>query len=127
MCTSLGQYIFQYGGTDGANYQGSLYQLDIDSLEWSQLPSGPMRMIGSAMVAFGNNLVLFGGFGYSSGKANFKKSTKYNDGRGWSNAIHCFGLIEGETKQSLSGKLHHKLNHAVSCCPLPPVGYVTRA
>ena len=52
------------------------------------------------MVACDSNLVLFGGHGITSGPtqpgAEFVKSSKFTDGRGWTNELHTFDLIKGE-------------------------------
>ena len=52
------------------------------------------------MLAYGSNLVLFGGYGIPSGTtqpgAEFVKSSMYIDGIGWTNELHTFDLIKGE-------------------------------
>ena len=51
------------------------------------------------MVAYGNKLVLFGGYGIPSGPtqpgAEFVKNTSFTDGRGWTNELHSFDLKTG--------------------------------
>ncbi len=94
-CASLGRCLYLYGGDDGSNFKDSLYRLDTDSLEWTQLPSGPMRMVGCRMVSFEDQLILFGGFGYPSGTTQwFKENEKYGDGRGWTNELYTFNVQE---------------------------------
>ena len=97
-CASAGHHVYQYGGTDGSRQQSSLHQLDTRSWTWKQLSSaGPIRKIGSGLVARDAKLVLFGGFGYQSGPtqpgAEFIEST---GGGGWTNEVHTFDLKEGE-------------------------------
>ena len=95
-CTSSGRYLYQYGGTDGSSFCSSLHQLDVDSLEWSQLSSGPTSMLGCGIVFYKNKLFLFGGYGYSTHPGpEFIRSWEYSS-RGWSNELHCFDLQEGE-------------------------------
>ena len=67
-CASIAHHLYLYGGYDGSAWHGSLYQLDTKSLEWQQLsPAGPMKKSGCEMVAYGNKLVLFGGYGIQTG------------------------------------------------------------
>ena len=99
-CTSSGRNIYLYGGTNGYQYQNSLYKLDPDSLEWSELPSGPTRKVGCGMVSYQDKLILFGGYGQPSGPiqpgAEFACG-RFNDnsGPGWTNELHCFDLQKG--------------------------------
>ena len=93
--------MFHDGGHDGSACQGSLHQLDTRTWTWKQLSStGPMRKVGCRMVAYGNNLVLFGGYGIPSSPtqpaAEFVKSSKYTNDIGWTNEQHTFDLIKGE-------------------------------
>ena len=100
-CTSAGHHVYLYGGTDGSRLQSSLHQLDTRSCTWKQLSSaGPMRKSTCGMIAHDNKLVLFGGYGISSGPiqpgAEFIKHRDFTDGRGWTNEVHTFDLKEGE-------------------------------
>ena len=100
-CASDGHYVYVYGGSNGSARQGFLHQLDTRTWTWKQLSSsGPMRKTGCKMVAYGSNLVLFGGRGIPSGPtqpgAEFVKKSNYTDGRGWTNELHTFDLIKGE-------------------------------
>ncbi len=101
-CTSSGHHLYLYGGWDGSLRHDSLHQLDTNTLEWSQLPSGPTRKDGCDMVCFEGKLVLFGGYGFPLGprqpEAEFIKDSALNDGSGWTNELHCF---EG-------GEMRHK-------------------
>ena len=101
-CASSGHYIYVYGGGDGKDYSGSLHQLDTATLSWSQLATaghGPMRKERCGLVTYGDQLVLFGGYGLPSGPtqpgAEFVKDTSYTDGSGWSNELHSFNLNRG--------------------------------
>ena len=97
-CTSSGHLLLLYGGYDKSCYHDSLYQLDTDSLEWSQLPSGPMRKSGCGMVSYEDKLILFGGYGTPSGPiqtgAVFIENSKL-PGRGWTNELHMFEIQKG--------------------------------
>ena len=99
-CTSTGHNVYLYGGHNDSGYDGSFHQLDIDSLEWAQLPSGPMRKCGCGMVSYEDKLILFGGFGTPSGPiqpgAQFIEDREYNDGRGWTNELHMFDIQKSE-------------------------------
>ena len=69
-CTTIGNQLYVYGGYDGSSHQNSLHQLDIDSLQWSQLPSGLTKKTGCRMVSYKDQLVLFGGHGSNVGDTN---------------------------------------------------------
>ena len=97
---SAGHHLYVYGGSDRSHYQSSLHQLDVRSWTWKQLSSaGPMRKVGCGMVLCDSKLVLFGGSGIPSGPtqqgAEFIRSSKFADGRGWTNELHSFDLKEG--------------------------------
>lgn len=98
-CTSSGQCIYHYGGCDGS-YQDSLYQLDTRTLEWSQLPSGPMKKDGCEMICYQDHLLLFGGYGLYPGTiqpgAEFLGDERFAFHDGWTNEFHSFDLKEGE-------------------------------
>ena len=102
-CASAGHHLYVYGGSGGSNRHGSLHQLDTKSWTWKQLSSAglsPMKKIACGMVTYGSKLVLFGGYGTSSGPtqpgAEFVKSSKWANG--WTNdhELHTFDLKEGE-------------------------------
>ena len=100
-CASAGHHVYLYGGDDGSCYQNSLHQLDSRAWTWKQLSNaGPMMKVGSGMVAYGNKLVLFGGYGFPSGPtqpgAEFIRNSRVTDGKGWTNEVHTFDLKEGE-------------------------------
>ena len=99
-CSSSSNSLFVYGGWDGPRYPDSLHQLNIDSLVWSQLPSGPTRKHACGMIFYDDQLILFGGHGTPSGPsqpgAEFVKYSKCTDGRGWTNELHSFNLKKGE-------------------------------
>lgn len=100
-CASAGHHIYVYGGLNGSQYQASLHQLNTRSWTWKELSgAGPMKKYGCRMLKYGSKLVLFGGYGIPSGPAqpgaDFVKSNKYIDGRGWTNDLHAFDLIKGE-------------------------------
>ena len=104
-CTSSGHHLYVSGGDDGFGsdpslLKDSLHQLDTDSLEWSELPSGPTKKQKCAMVAYKDKLILFGGYGIPSGpmqpRAQFIEHNRFTDGRGWTNELHSFDLHKGE-------------------------------
>ena len=64
---------------------------------------GPMRKMGSGMIAYAGKLVLFGGYGISSvhsqqGALFIPDSTdsRFSDGVGWTSEFHVFNLEEGK-------------------------------
>ena len=97
-CTSSGHHLYRYGGHESSDYHDSLYQLDTDSLEWSQLPSGPMRKCRCGTVSYEGNLILFGGYGPLSGPtlpgADYIENTT-SPGHGWTNELHMFDVQKG--------------------------------
>lgn len=98
--TSIGQYLYLYGGNDGSRWHSSLNRLDTKSGKWNQLSSaGPMEKVDCAMVASSNIVVLFGGYGFLSQPtqpgAKFIRSGSYTDNRGWTNELHTFDLEKG--------------------------------
>ena len=96
-CTTTGHHLYVYGGFNGLHPHDSLHQLDMDTLEWSQLPSGPMKKYGCGMVSYEGQLILFGGYGILSGPtqpgAQFERFTTNS---GYTNELHSFNLEEGE-------------------------------
>ena len=100
-CASVGHHAYFYGGYDGTERHGSLYQLNTSTFIWSKnSTAGPMKKSGCKMISSDDNLILFGGFGLPSGPiqpgAEFVKSTKFTDGRGWTNELHTFSLRRGK-------------------------------
>ena len=104
---SSGQCLYIFGGDDGSACHNSLHQLDTSSatLNWIQLStpdtsSGPMKKSNCGIIAYGSRLVVFGGYGSPCGPtqpgAEFVKNDDYTDGRGWSNELHVFDVMEGE-------------------------------
>ena len=96
---SAGHFIYMYGGSDGVKWHSSLYRLDTRSGKWKELSgTGPMEKVDCSIVATSEKLVLFGGYGISSGPsqpgAKFVRS-KNSLGRGWTNELHVFDLKEG--------------------------------
>ena len=100
---SAGDCLYMYGGSDGNKYYSSLYQLSTKTWKWKQLSSsGPTRKAGCGMVAYGNKLVLFGGYGYLEGpaqpEAEYLKDTRpdHDNGVSWTDELHVFDLENGE-------------------------------
>ena len=96
--------LYSYGGRDGDdNVLHSLHQLSAKTYEWRGLnakgPASPMRKSYAAMVACGDGLALFGGWGIPHGPtqrgSSFIKSTAYSDDSGWTNEFHIYHLNEG--------------------------------
>ena len=112
---SSGQCLYIFGGIDGSGRHNSLHQLDTSSatLNWTQLTpdssSGPMKKLGCGMIAYGNRLAVFGGYGSPCGPtqpgAKFVKKINDPGDGGWSNELHVFDVMEGEHEAVCSGDL----------------------
>ena len=104
-CTSLLNSLYWFGGWDGSSFYDSLHRLDPTTLEWREVQplnqaDKPMKKIACGMVSFlQNQLATFGGIGIPTCPvqpgAMFTKAANYTDGRGWSNELHLFNIIEG--------------------------------
>lgn len=100
-CTTLGSQIFVYGGSDSHNYQDSLYQLDTVSMEWSELPSGPMKKSAGGFIGYEDNLLLFAGSGCPTDPSQPLPGAEFIEHRKvkglyYSNEMHLFNLTKGE-------------------------------
>ena len=111
-CTSLGNYLFVYGGycdDTESSISGVLSCLDTKTLTWSQLcpaeiAGGPMRKAACGMVHFHRDkLAVIGGLGIPTGptqpESSFIKDILETDGRGWTNEIHVFDISQGSHSQ----------------------------
>ena len=97
---SLHDDLFSFGGYDGNQCLNTLRRLDTKKLCWSQVSpqNAPMPKYGCGMVAFGNGLGVFGGYGVPRGPTepqSFIKNTRFTDGRGWTNEFHIYNLSQG--------------------------------
>ena len=108
-CASSGKHLFAYGGLDGVVLNGVLSQLDLETLEWTQLSpktsAGPLRKDASGMVHFGDGkLAVVCGYAYPSkqrlpnggssdpGSTFIPRNGVPDDGSGWTNEMHIFDL-----------------------------------
>ena len=104
---SLHDDLFSFGGTDGRQRFNTVYRLDTENLCWSQVSpqnadGAPMPKLACGMIAFGNSLGVFGGYGVPRGPTqlqSFIKNTNYADGGRWTNEFHIYNLSEGNMKQ----------------------------
>ena len=100
---SVGDDLFLYGGLDGEmKWMRSFYRLDAKTYHWyTMIPQdeAPMAKFSAGMIAYGDNLALFGGYGLPHGPlqrgSSFIKNTMYPDGRGWTNEFHIYHTKEG--------------------------------
>ena len=91
-CTATDRHFYVYGGHDGfADYHYFLYQLDIETLEWLRLPSGPITKGGCRIISYKSQLILLGG-------CSTQPETDFSQCNGWNNEVHCFNLKEGEER-----------------------------
>ena len=103
---SLYDDLFSFGGFDGRQRFNTVHRLDTEKLCWSQVSpqnadGAPMPKDACGMIAFGNNLGVFGGYGIPRGPTepqSFIKSTISIDGRGWTNEYHIYNLSEGNMR-----------------------------
>ena len=86
----------------------SLHRLDTKTYRWSELSGSrdvkadtPMAKSSAGMIAYGDNLALFGGYGLPHGPAqpgsSVVKSAGFTNGRGLTNEFHIFHLKQGMT------------------------------
>ena len=99
---SVGDDLFTFGGLDGSRGYNALHKLK-HATQWVELcpqndrAESPMAKYGAGMVAFGNNLAVFGGCGLPHGPTQPGSSfIKSADGdRGWTNEFHIYNLEDG--------------------------------
>ena len=106
-CTSLLDSLYWFGGYNSRCFHNSLHKLDPTTLEWSELQplnqaDGPMRKAGCGMVSFlQDRLAMFGGYGILTDSiqpgAMFTKNTTFTGGKGWSNELNVFNIMESMT------------------------------
>ena len=104
---SLHDNLFSFGGSDGRPFN-TLRRLDTEKLCWSppqNADGAPMPKFGCGMIAFGNGLGVFGGYGVPRGPTepqSFIKHTRSTDGSGWTNEFHIHNLSEGNLSRGFS-------------------------
>ena len=114
---------------------GSLHCLDTRTLMWRKLASaGPMKKRQSGMITYGNQLLLFGGYGVPSGPiqpgSQLVLDSRCTDGSGWTNELHMFDLGRGEDSTCNSHQLclnglvcmllHMLSFRSIACCFCQP-------
>ena len=107
---SLHDDLFSFGGIDGSQLFNTLRRLDTKKLCCSQVSpqnadGAPMPKSGCGMIAFGNGLGVFGGYGVPRGSTepqSFIKNTRFTDGRGWTNEFHIHNLSQGNLSRGFS-------------------------
>ena len=103
---SLHDDLFSFGGGDTRQYLNAVRRLDTKKLCWSQVSpqnadGAPMRKYSCGMIAFGNSLGVFGGFGVPRGPTepqSFVKNTRFTNGGGLTNEFHIYNLSEGNMR-----------------------------
>ena len=101
---SLHDDLFSFGGTDGSQFFNTLHRLDTEKFSWSQVSpqnadGAPMPKYGCGIMAFGNYLGVFGGYGVPrrpTEPQSFIKDTRFTDGSGWTNEFHIYNVAEGK-------------------------------
>ena len=100
---SLHGDLFSFGGIDDRQLFNIVHRLDTEKLCWSEVSpqnadGAPMPKYCCGMIAFGNSLGVFGGYGVPRGSTepqSFIKNAGFTDGRGWTNEFHIYNLSEG--------------------------------
>ena len=103
---SLHDDLFSFGGDDGSQDFNTVYRLDTEKLCWGQVSAqnadgAPMPKSACGMIAFGNSLGVFGGYGVPRGPTelqSFIKNTISTLGRGWTNELHIYNISEGNMR-----------------------------
>ena len=96
-CSLAGQHIYLYGGICVSSRSGSLYRMNTDNWNWSELSncSGPVRKSGCRMITYKDQLVVVGGFyGFEE-----PDGSRYEDG--YTNELHCYSLTTGKSEALL--------------------------
>ena len=98
---SVGDDMFTFSGYDGSRWYNALHVLK-RAAQWIELcpqndrAESPMAKDGAGMVAFGNNLAVFGGYGLPHGPTQPGSSfIKHAGDRGWTNEFHIYNLEDG--------------------------------
>lgn len=101
-CTSTDHHIYTYGGWDRDGTDGCLHSLNAETLAWNKLASnGPMKKNNCGMIAYDNQLLLFGGYGVPSGPTQPGSAfVRDVSDHGWTNELHTFDLSKGEVLSS---------------------------
>ena len=104
-CAVIDEHLYHFGGSDGKRHSGELHGLNICSKKWQKIlpvnPSeGPMSKGACGMISVSDEMLCITcGYGYLDGRtpinSRFVESTRFTDGRGWSNKLHLFNLKTG--------------------------------
>jgi len=100
-CCTKGHLFYVFGGIDRQKYYNNcLHQLDTRTLSWTQLAGGgPLKKHSCGMLAHGDKLLLFGGYGILSGLGQLEMSLEFRSfsNSGWTNELHSFDLKKCES------------------------------
>ena len=119
--TSLDCNLYLYGGWDGSRFTNNLFKISYqdDCYQCSRLSRSnagsncPMPKFGAGLVAYGDNVGLFGGYGIANDATEpgspFIKNSKVSDCRGWTNEFHIYSLKEG------SNNNYYNIHTCTSC------------
>ena len=106
----VSETLYYYGGCDDHSFSSSLHSLSTETLEWRELQSKnptdqPMPKSGHGIVTYHDDTVgvtsiaVLAGYGKPvtpiQPGSSFIPSTRFTDGRGWTNEFHLFNLTNG--------------------------------
>ena len=104
-CVASRSFLYTYGGNCGLSKRsGSLHQLDSNSLTWKLLSQhvagGPMKKSGCGMLAYENEIIVFGGHGapgsIKRGSQFVQDSLSTGGHYGKTNELHAYDLIKSK-------------------------------
>ena len=104
-CTSIGNRLYCFGGSDWDCPFNDLFELNTDNFQWSEIlprndsPEWPFCKQSCGLIAVdNNNLGCFGGYGLGgqrSGQRSLFIPCEKNTEYGWTNEFHLFDIQEG--------------------------------
>ena len=104
-CAESGHSLYFFGGSDGKNYYGDLYELNMQTWQWRKLcdgsTGGPGKKYGCRMVSYHQDQLLVVGGTYYEMPSSRQADARYDkEAFGSSlntNEVHCFSLSSGRS------------------------------
>ena len=99
-CCLVGQHLYIFGGSVCGLYSGSLYQLNTNSLTWSELSNcstgGPVRKDGCRIIPYRDHLIVIGGYFGHQEPDSKQPGSRYE--QRCTNELHCYSLSTGKSE-----------------------------